>query len=169
MTNLFLKSTAQLSACGLYRYSLSRVWDQDKYAATWIMLNPSTADATQDDPTIRRCCGFAEAWGLGGIYVVNLFAFRATEPKRLRTAHDPIGPENDSAIIGACMAGNITVAAWGTVGEFLGRGAQVLEMLHARRIAVHHLGLTQGGHPRHPLYASGDLEPVPFTPEVARA
>lgn len=162
MKSLFLESAAQLSDCGLYRYSLSRVWDQDKYTVTWIMLNPSTADAAQDDPTIRRCCGFAEAWGLGGIYVVNLFAFRATEPKRLRTAPDPIGPENDSAIIGACMAGNLTVAAWGTMGELRGRGEQVLAMLRGQRLTAHHLGLTQGGHPRHPLYARGDLHPVPF-------
>lgn len=91
MASLFVESDARLSPCGLYRYTLTRTWDATKPRACWIGLNPSTADASEDDPTIRRMCGFADAWKCGGIIVVNLFALRATDPKELRRVKDPVG------------------------------------------------------------------------------
>ncbi|MDB5297796.1 MAG: hypothetical protein JWO31_3779 [Phycisphaerales bacterium] len=86
MPDLFTRAAAVLSPCERYRYVLHRWWDESKPAVCWLMLNPSTADAATDDPTIRKCCGFARAWGAGGIAVVNLFALRATDPRRSTTA-----------------------------------------------------------------------------------
>jgi hypothetical protein len=126
------------------------------------MLNPSTADATQDDPTIRRCIGFARAWGYGALEVVNLFACRATDPERLRRVPDPVGPENDRHILRAVRRASETVVAWGNRGVHLGRHDAVLRLLRRRRVAVHCLGRTQAGHPRHPLYLRTDAPLMPF-------
>lgn len=86
---------AHLSACGAYRYALRRTWDPARPAALFVGLNPSTADAERDDPTTRRCVRFARDWGFGGLLVGNLFAYRATRPRDLRAAAEPVGPEND--------------------------------------------------------------------------
>lgn len=125
-----------------------------------IGLNPSTADAARDDPTIRRCIGLARRWGFGGITVVNLFAFRATKPADLKTAFDPVGPRNDSTIR-KVIHGVPVIAAWGTHGGFGGRDRAVLKLLcgHPR---VFTMGLTKQGHPRHPLYVRYDTLLIPF-------
>jgi hypothetical protein len=161
MQELFMHSEALLSDCGTYRYYLSRLWDKERTQACWIMLNPSTADAMQDDATIRRCCGFAESWGFGGIVVVNLFAFRATEPARIAAAVkqgiDPVGPENDKAILTGAV-GTRLIAAWGNHGELFGRAQAVLTLLEGRNL--YHLGLTASGQPKHPLYLPKDTKPV---------
>lgn len=113
-----MKRDATISECGRYRYDLGRTWVEpgdalaDTYC-TFIMLNPSTADGTQDDPTICRCINFAKSWGMGGLMVVNLFAWRATKPDDLLRAADPIGPENDRYIDEACRMAQFVVAAWG--------------------------------------------------------
>lgn len=155
---------ADLSSCGRYRYSLSRVWDTSQRLVCWVMLNPSTADAEQDDPTICRCTAFAKAWGAGGIHVVNLFALRATDPDELRRAADPVGPENDGHIFRAAY-GRGVVVAWGVHGGLLKRDQAVLRLLVSVARAnqpVACLGLTRQGHPRYPLYVAGDTEPVLF-------
>lgn len=103
---------ALISECGLYRYRLWRRWGIGPHA-TWIMLNPSTADADLDDPTIRRCIGFARAWGFSAIEVVNLFALRATNPRELGRSADPIGPDNDRHLSEAGRAAELRIAAWG--------------------------------------------------------
>jgi hypothetical protein len=145
--------TAILSLCGTYRYLLTRTWDANRSPACWVMLNPSTADATQDDPTIRRCVGFARDWGCGGIVVVNLFAFRATDPAALRTAPDPIGPDNDNHIRRAVTIGGATVVcAWGAHGTLLGRGRSVADLIRSLGVVPQCLGTTRDGQPRHPLY-----------------
>src|SRR5262245_13227298 len=115
MPDLFQQSSAELSPCGRYRYALTRTWGDPKKVVCWVMLNPSTADADQDDPTIRRCLGFSRAWGAGGLVVVNLFALRATDPDQLRIAADPVGPDNDSHLSTAAF-GRLVVAAWGARG-----------------------------------------------------
>jgi hypothetical protein len=140
-----------------YRFLLSRNWDPARASVTFIMLNPSTADEVGDDPTIRRCCGLARAWGFGGLEVVNLFALRATRPRELLAAGDPVGDGNDRAIIEAVGRASLTVAAWGNHGGHRDRAAQVLGLLAGR--AVHTLGLTRQGQPRHPLYAPAGVEP----------
>jgi hypothetical protein len=144
-----------------YRYRLTRTWGSSGTHVTWIMLNPSTASAMEDDPTIRRCTGFTKAWGFDGLIVVNLFAFRATDPRELACA-DPVGPENDRFIREAIHPWSVVVAAWGTQGHLWSRGALVTRTLADEGIELGCLGVTKGGHPRHPLYVRGDAPLVPF-------
>ena len=152
-----LEGSAVLSPCRLFRYSLWRRWDDPaKGYAMFVGLNPSTADETMDDPTIRRCIGFAKAWGYAGLCMTNLFAFRATEPSDMRDACEPVGTENDETLKNLARDASIVVAAWGTNGTFLGRDSEVRTLLPN----LHCLRLTKAGHPSHPLYLPGDL--VPF-------
>lgn len=157
-------SGADLSACGRYRFRLWRSWEPALGAVTFVMLNPSTADAHRDDPTIRKCIGYARAWGRGGIEVVNLFAWRATDPREvvraLRRRDDVVGPGNDEAILAAAQRARIVVAAWGALDEASDRAEDVLRLLGGAGIAVHHLGLSKDGAPRHPLYLRADTRPA---------
>jgi hypothetical protein len=122
----------------------------------FVGLNPSTADAMLDDPTIRRCIGFARSWGYGGLMMTNLFAFRATLPRAMKAAIDPIGPDNDQVLRTAYLNAGIVIAAWGAHGAHKGRDVAVRAMLPR----LHYLRLTQGGHPGHPLYLPGSLSPL---------
>jgi hypothetical protein len=122
------------------------------------MLNPSTADEAVDDPTIRRCVGFARSWGFGGLAVGNLFAFRTPTPAALRSAPNPIGLGNDDWLARLRDESDLIVAAWGDHGRFLGRAAAVRAALPG----LHHLGLTKLGEPRHPLYLPARIGPVPW-------
>jgi hypothetical protein len=124
------------------------------------MLNPSTADAFQLDPTNRRCVGFAQAWGYGSMVTTNIFAFRSTDPAGLRTAIDAVGPANDDAIVEAAVAADLVIAAWGTHGELQGRSDAVRELLRKAEVSLHVLRLTKAGHPGHPLYVAGDTVPT---------
>jgi hypothetical protein len=132
----------------------------------FIMLNPSTADASIDDPTIGRCMSFARREGYGGISVVNLFAFRATSPEDMKAADDPFGPEGSEYIERTLNAGAITgvpiVAAWGTHGGYRGRDEAVVLSARGWGANLVCLGTTKEGHPRHPLYVKGDQPFVPF-------
>ena len=125
----------------------------------FVMLNPSTANAKRDDPTIRRCMGFARAWGFGGVDVVNLFAFRATDPRALREAADPIGPANDRHLRRAVRSAGLIVLAWGAHEMARDRAARARPLFN--RPGSRCLGLTQSGEPRHPLYLRRDASPVP--------
>ena len=146
---------ATISQCGLYRYSLWRRWAPGPMCV-FIGLNPSTADATLDDPTIRRCVGFAKSWGFGGLMMLNLFAYRATDPAGMKAALDPIGPENDEALHFAHSNTTTVIAAWGAHGTFKGRAQQVRAMLPR----LHYLRLTKDGYPGHPLYLPAHLKPL---------
>jgi hypothetical protein len=126
------------------------------------MLNPSTADAFQLDPTNRRCVGFAQAWGYGSMVTTNIFAFRSTDPAGLRTANDAVGPENDGAIVTAAKNADLVIAAWGAHGELQGRGEVVRKMLRDAGIPLHVLRLTKAEHPGHPLYVAADTVPSPW-------
>lgn len=161
--DLGVSSSAVLSPCGLYRYSLTRTWDEALPTVTFCMLNPSVADAEQDDPTIRRCLGFARAWGCGSLAVVNLFAYRATYPRELRKVKDPVGPDNDAAILRHAGSG-LTVAAWGAQPFAQGRIRRVLDLLHLAGARLHCLKLTKGGYPWHPLFCRADLKAVEYRP-----
>jgi hypothetical protein len=121
----------------------------------FLMLNPSTADANHDDPTIRRCIGFAKDRGFGGIDVVNLFAWRATRPSELLAVDDPVGPMNDMHIR-AASEGRTIVAAWGAGGSHRDRVAHVWQLIPFEHVVC--LGITKHGHPRHPLYVRADAE-----------
>lgn len=153
---------AVLSDDGKYRYLLTRSLGQEGRACLFVMLNPSTADAKEDDPTIRKCCGFARRWGCGQLIVVNLFAFRATHPSVLwMQGGEKIGPANDEWIIEAAgrtiNSSGIVIAAWGIHGHYQDRDKQVYAMLRAAGKAPLCIGVAAGGQPLHPLmqpYAS---------------
>src|SRR5579883_1527453 len=150
---------------GPYRYTLWRVWSTALPKVTFILLNPSTADALRDDPTIRRCVGFARTWGFGSLEIVNLFAYRATHPRQLKTAPDPVGPANDTAILQAVSSAQLVVVGWGTQGRLYGRDRAVLRLLPD---SICCLGATRAGFPCHPLYLKKDTAPVPYLPGVCR-
>ena len=152
-------STALYSPCERYRYALTRIWDGAGDRVLFVMLNPSTATEVQNDPTVERCERRARTLGFGAFRVCNIFAFRATDPKVMRAAPDPIGPDNDAAIAeGAAWADRI-ICAWGTHGAFLQRGAAVEHLLRATAQPLFHLGLSKGGHPKHPLYIGYAQQP----------
>src|SRR5687768_16866498 len=109
---MFEKRGARFSACRTYRFELWRIWDEDGPKLNVIGLNPSTADENLDDPTIRRCIGFARDWGFGGLVMTNLFAYRSTDPKGLAAVDDPVGPNNDYHLEIAACSGT-PLAAWG--------------------------------------------------------
>jgi hypothetical protein len=150
-----MDKAAKISECGLYRYELTRRWEAGP-DCTFIMLNPSTADAEVDDPTIRRCIGFSKHWGYGGLRVVNLYAYRATKPRDLFQVSNAFGPENAGYLQAAVKDSSVLVAAWGAWTVPLD-AASVLE-----GVPMICLGLTKGGSPRHPLYVKGDVEPCEF-------
>ena len=153
-------SSALLSPDRKYRYLLYRGWGELSATnyAMFIGLNPSTADETEDDPTIRRCTAFAKSWGFSGLCMTNLFAFRATYPKDMMRAADPIGPHNDMHLKLAAQGAGVVVAAWGALGEYKGRDLQVKSFIGNLR----YLRLTKDGHPGHPLYLPKDLRPIKF-------
>ncbi len=146
----------------LYRYRLWRTWNSDAARVMFVLLNPSTADERFNDPTIRRCIGFARSWGLGGVEIVNIFAYRSTDPAALREVSDPIGPRNNSLIKAARRLSARCIAAWGNHGTYLDRGARVLRAL--RRLGeVECLCETKTGQPGHPLYISSRTMPRPIS------
>jgi hypothetical protein len=155
---------AVVSQCGQYRYLLRRSW-RNARAACFVMLNPSTADATNDDPTVRRCIRFAKDWGYGQLVVVNLFALRATNPVELKRHPEPVGPVNDRWIeqTVADESVGVVVAAWGNHGGWRCRDVAVMDRLKALG-AVHVLGLTSAGCPRHPLYVPAATRPQELWP-----
>jgi hypothetical protein len=155
---------AEFSLDRTYRYALWRTWSRQGRSALFVMLNPSTADETQNDPTIRRCIAFARRWGYGSLTVCNLFALRSTDPAALYSHADPVGPDNDEVIAGHANGAGIVIAAWGVHGALRGRGRTVAEELEGAGCPVFCLGTTKDGHPRHPLYLRGDVEPVRFAP-----
>ncbi|MBD3665721.1 DUF1643 domain-containing protein [Sulfitobacter aestuariivivens] len=157
-------STAVYSDCETYRYSLTREWAADGPRVMFVMLNPSTATEVQNDPTVERCERRARTLGFGAFCVTNVFAYRATDPRDMRRAPDPVGADNDQALRdGADWADHI-IAAWGVHAAHQDRGAAVAQMLHRLATPVFHLGLTKHGHPRHPLYLPYHQQPVAWAP-----
>ncbi|KWR72583.1 hypothetical protein RN04_07095 [Arthrobacter sp. W1] len=153
-----LERWAEISEDALYRYALGRRWDVSLPECVFIMLNPSTADGSQDDPTIRRCIRFAQDFGCGSLLVGNLYAFRATDPKELFQATEPIGGEaNDSVLADLMMRGEHVIAAWGNHGKDA-RVQQVAGLPGAERLKA--LGTTKSGAPRHPLYVPASAAPT---------
>jgi hypothetical protein len=161
-------STAQYSDCERYRYSLTRVWQPTGGRVLFVMLNPSTATEMQNDPTVERCERRARALGFGGFQVTNIFAWRDTDPRKMRAATDPVGPLNDAAIRDGAAWADQVIAAWGTHGAHLDRGAAVEALLRDADRSVHHLGLTKHGHPKHPLYIAYARQPEPWFGDHAR-
>ncbi len=159
-----MRKNAELSEDKKFRYYLERQWDESLKTVCFIMLNPSTADADNDDPTIRRCIAFAKAWGYGGLIVVNLFAFRSTDPRYLAVAEDPIGPENIANLIRGHTRSALTVCAWGNSPVIKKLQKRFPDYLPLKNfIGLFYLDLAIDGTPKHPLYLKGDLKPKTYT------
>lgn len=164
-----MKSGAIISECGKYRYSLTREWGNGA-RVLWVMLNPSVADASLDDPTIRRCIGFSQSntflvhaeGAIGSLEVVNLFAFRATDPKDMATARvnsvDIVGPENDRHIVEAASRAILVIAAWGADKLAPLRSVSIRKLVAPHEL--HALGKSKSGAPKHPLYLPSNSELV---------
>ncbi len=153
---------ATLSECGQYRYDLTRRWGEGQNLC-WVMLNPSTADETKDDPTIRRCIRFSKEWGFGGLIVVNLFALRASDPHELAVHAAPVGPENDKRA-GFWIRHLPSIAAWGSHKLAASRVPWVRKQAWFAGAPLRCLGTTKDGSPRHPLYVRADTQPIPWEP-----
>jgi hypothetical protein len=154
-----MKKEAVISSDQNYRYCLTRIWDESLSKLLIIGLNPSTADATLDDPTIRRCVNFARTWGFGSLYMANLFALRSTDPKALYKSEDAVGPENNSYLINLYNSTDQTLVAWGNHGSFLNRNELVLNLLGD----VYCLGITKSNQPKHPLYIASHQERLKYS------
>lgn len=164
-------SRVTFDATRQYRFLLERdfrpnLTEELSGAVTFCMLNPSTADALKNDPTVARCCGFAKRWAFKRLVVVNLFALRSTSPAVLKDHADPVGgPETDRYILKAAADSSRILAAWGTHGVERGRrDLAVLNLLRSAGYAdrLFALRLTKAGHPEHPLYIPAATEPIPF-------
>ena len=153
---------AVFSTCRRWRYLLWRRWDESRPAANFLMLNPSTADELQLDPSCTRARNYAERWGFGALIVTNLFGWRATDPGEMKAVRDPVGRGNDAAIVRAAQASALVVCAWGNHGAHLERSARVLALLADNRVALSHLKRNSSGEPAHPLYLKGNLDPLPW-------
>lgn len=157
---------AVIDPSGRYRTLLWRVWRAGGPRALFVMLNPSAADARREDPTLRRCLGFARDGGFGGLEVVNLFSYRSPHPAELRRAADPVGPGTDRQICRSARRAACVIAAWGAGGALRGRDGAVLALLRAIG-PVYALGRTRSGAPRHPLYLPARCRPRLYA-EAAR-
>ncbi|MGA9139566.1 MAG: DUF1643 domain-containing protein [Methanocella sp.] len=156
----FLEQGATFSKDKLYRYNLWRQWgSKSSGKVTFVMLNPSTADAEKFDPTVRRCFGYACDWGFGSMEVVNLFAFRSTYPDQLLKTDDPVGPDNDAFVLKAARESDLVVAAWGIHGKLHGRDLKVQRLIEGIR-DLHCIGTAKAGAPLHPLHQRKSLKPV---------
>lgn len=157
---------ARLSADRRYRYTLLRRWGERAPGITWIMLNPSKADAEVDDPTIRRCMVFSQRFGYDAMVVVNLFAYRATDPRELLEVggEAAVGPENGEWCQKACRQASVIVVAWGALREPLrGFAAVTTKLIQKDGYRLKCLGMTKDGQPRHPLYIRADAPLVDWT------
>jgi hypothetical protein len=149
---------ATFSSCRRWRYLLWRRWDEEKPVANFLMLNPSTADENQLDPSCNRARDFAARWGYGALIVTNLFAWRATDPKDMKEAEDPVGRSNNQAILRAARQSAVVVCAWGNHGSHKDRAATVVANLSGAGVPLHLLRLTGQGQPNHPLYLKSDVK-----------
>lgn len=154
-------SGARFSPCGRYRYTLWRTWDTKRPAATFCMLNPSTADEMENDPTVERCQRRVHGLGYGGLRVANIFAYRSTDPRALYAIEDPVGPDNDAAILEMVKGSGLVICGWGGHGKLLGRGHRVLRLLLDVGVEANCLAQNTDGQPGHPLYLAYGVQPRP--------
>ncbi len=166
-----VETGAEFSRDRLYRYRLWRRW-ADGPCLMVVGLNPSTADALNDDPTVRRCIGYARRWGFGGLRMLNLFALRSTDPKGLYQAADPLGPRNVAAIRREARttiaADGAVLAAWGNHGQLGDHAQRIRVVLERTGVGAACLGLTKVGEPKHPLYLRADATPTPLLGDGGR-
>lgn len=151
-----LRTGATFSRCERYRFDLFRIWDESKPKVMFVGLNPSTADATKNDPTVTRCIRYAQSWGYGGMHMMNIFAFRATDPSDMKAEPEPIGTDTDEWLLKVEQESALTLVAWGNHGAHLNRAAQVCTLLSE----LHCLKQNKNGYPAHPLYLKASLTPI---------
>lgn len=151
-------------ASARYRYLLTRTTGAARSRLAFVLLNPSTADAQRNDPTIRRCIGYAQRWGFGRLEIVNIFAYRTTYPRELWAQDDPVGAGNDAWIRRVARRADRVVAAWGAHGSALGRSTRIAQLLDG--VEVWCLGMTGAGEPRHPLYLRADQRLIRYEPAI---
>lgn len=156
-------SWATYSDCETYRYALARTWDAAAQRVMFVMLNPSKATESANDPTVGRCEARAKALGFGAFMVTNLFSLRETDPHKMRKHPKPVGVETDQALLDGADWADVTIAAWGVHGVHCGRNADVSTLFARAKQPLHCLGLTKDGHPRHPLYLPYSAQPEPWT------
>jgi hypothetical protein len=156
------ESDAVYSACERYRYALTRVWDASAPRLLFVMLNPSTATEIANDPTVERCERRARLLGYGAMRITNIFAWRETDPARLKRAPAPEGPDNIAMLEASVAGADAVLCAWGVHGAHLAQGARVADQLAASGKPLLALGETRDGHPRHPLYVSYATQPRPW-------
>lgn len=159
-SDLVEQREAVFSDCMRYRYALMIVWDEHLPILNFLMLNPSTADHLANDPTVKRCCVRSNTLGFGSLIVTNIFAYRATDPRDMKSQEDPIGPENDNYILESAKVANKIVCGWGSYGCHQNRSREVLRILEGFKLFC--LGKTRGGEPVHPLYHGYDVGFVQF-------
>jgi hypothetical protein len=155
-------SGAVFSPDDVYRYYLWRFWKRSPHIMLFCMLNPSTANAETNDPTVERCMQRAMSAGFGGMAVVNLFALRCTDPRALRGHPDPVGPRNDIAIRGAAELASLVVCGWGSDRHVSARAPRALELIRAAGRVPHALRRNNDGQPSHPLYLPYSAKPEPI-------
>ena len=161
---------AIFSPCRRYRYTLTRRWSTGKGTLMFVMLNPSTADEKQEDPTIRRCIAYAEAWGYRELIVLNIFALRATDPRELYRASDPVGPDNYANFQNVLLRADRVICAWGNHATLKGQGVIAYHWIRQANHRPYALNLTKRGMPIHPLHQPRDIKPFPITivPDAVR-
>ena len=152
-------SEAVYSECLGYRYALTRVWNASGPRVLFIMLNPSKATEVENDPTIERCEWRARALGFGGFRAANIFAWRETDPSKMKRAADPVGAANDEILRQSCDWADQVICGWGAHGAHLDRGAQTAGLLAGAGETLYCFGTTKAGHPRHPLYIAYKTKP----------
>lgn len=168
MAEKYITSGARISSDNIYRYLLWRQWgaNSDSESCLFVMLNPSTANANLDDPTIRRCVGFAKYHGYEHLVVANLFAYRATKPSDLFNCTaigvDPVGWQNQKFLAESARRAGLIICAWGAHGGFMGQEETVRGWLQDTGKPLYALGLTKGGHPRHPLYIPASTQLIRY-------
>ena len=158
-----VRRTARFDRSRRYRYTLGRIWEPDGKLAVFVLLNPSTADEKRDDPTIRRCMGFARDWGYGVLAVLNLFGWRTADPRELTDARDPVGKQNDRILRAAAAEADLVLVGWGNAGALQRRDEAVGAILARAGAPCFCLGITGAGQPRHPLYVARDTKPIPWS------
>ncbi|MFK7856815.1 MAG: DUF1643 domain-containing protein [Granulosicoccus sp.] len=161
-----IERKASFSRCKRYRYQLLRRWEGGHGRCVIVGLNPSTADAQVDDPTVRRCMGFAQDWGFNELLMVNLFAFRTPHPAHLKKCDSPIGPGNRRALQRACESAKRIVVAWGTHGTYRNQAVKFASI--AREQPLYCFGLSKNHQPLHPLYQRRDTVLMQYSPAVPR-
>ena len=155
---IYLKKDAIISDNDKHRYCLSRIWSNGDNIVAFIGLNPSTADANKDDSTITKCVNYAKQWGFDGLYMINLFSFRATDKEEMLKDDNPTNAENDKCINKYINKANKVICAWGNDGVFKNRHKYIIDNFEN----LYCLTINKTGQPHHPMYLKLDIQPIKY-------